>query len=153
MKKLQGKQQKFVDEYIKDLNATQAAIRAGYSKKTANRIASQNLSKVVIQLAIQAKQQELAAEDKIDALYIKEQAHYLFLQCAGKEPINKLVSTDSGYRSIEALEFNGPAANKALETLGKHVDIQAFKESVGISGTLDVRNDWHIHPTSSKTGE
>ena len=43
------KQERFCEEYIIDLNATQAAIRAGYSKKTANRIASQNLSKLDIQ--------------------------------------------------------------------------------------------------------
>jgi hypothetical protein len=41
---LTPKQQAFVEEYIVDLNGTQSAIRAGYSAKTANRIASQNLS-------------------------------------------------------------------------------------------------------------
>lgn len=51
--KLTPKQQLFVDEYIIDFNATQAAIRAGYSEKTANRIASRLLSKVDIQSAIQ----------------------------------------------------------------------------------------------------
>ena len=49
---LTAKQQRFVDEYLKDLNATQAAIRAGYSKKTANVIAAQNLSKLNIQSVI-----------------------------------------------------------------------------------------------------
>ncbi|MDY7559950.1 terminase small subunit [Pseudomonas sp. CCC3.2] len=49
---LTAKQQRFVDEYLKDLNATQAAIRAGYSKKTANVIAAQNLSKLNIQSEI-----------------------------------------------------------------------------------------------------
>ena len=39
----------FCKEYLIDLNATQACIRAGYSEKTANRIASENLSKLVIQ--------------------------------------------------------------------------------------------------------
>lgn len=53
---LTGKQDKFVTEYLKDLNATQAAIRAGYSKKTARIIAAQNLSKVNIQAAIEAGQ-------------------------------------------------------------------------------------------------
>lgn len=53
MAKLTPKQARFVKEYLIDLNATQAAIRAGYSKRTANRIASENLSKPVIQAAIQ----------------------------------------------------------------------------------------------------
>lgn len=46
------KQEMFCREYLIDLNATQAAIRAGYSAKTANRTASENLSKPDIQLRI-----------------------------------------------------------------------------------------------------
>ena len=52
MAKLTEKQQRFVDEYLIDLNATQAAIRAGYSVKTANEQGSQNLAKLSIQQAI-----------------------------------------------------------------------------------------------------
>ena len=44
--KLTAKQQRFCDEYLIDLNATQAAIRAGYSKKTAKQIGQQNLTKL-----------------------------------------------------------------------------------------------------------
>lgn len=51
---LTPKQQRFVDEYLIDLNATQAAIRAGYSAKTANEIGAQNLAKLSIQKAIEA---------------------------------------------------------------------------------------------------
>ena len=50
--KLTAKQARFVDEYLKDLNGTQAAIRAGYSVRTANRIATENLSKPVIAEAV-----------------------------------------------------------------------------------------------------
>lgn len=51
-RKLNAKQQRFVEEYLIDLNATQAAIRAGYSPKTATAIASENLSKPSISAAI-----------------------------------------------------------------------------------------------------
>ncbi|MFP6729148.1 MAG: terminase small subunit [Alphaproteobacteria bacterium] len=47
-----AKQQRFIDEYLVDLNATAAAIRAGYSAKTARQIASENLSKHYIQEAV-----------------------------------------------------------------------------------------------------
>ena len=50
---LTAKQQRFVDEYLIDLNATQAAIRAGYSKKTARSISNENLTKPDIQAAIE----------------------------------------------------------------------------------------------------
>lgn len=53
---LTPKQQRFVDEYLTDLNATQAAIRAGYSKKTAKVIACENLTKPYIAEAIQKAQ-------------------------------------------------------------------------------------------------
>lgn len=55
-KKLTAKQKLFADEYLVDLNATQAAIRAGYSKKTAQRIGSEILSKPLVQAEIQKRQ-------------------------------------------------------------------------------------------------
>lgn len=58
--KLTAKQERFVAEYLIDLNATQAAIRAGYSERTARQIGDQNLSKLDIQVAIQAAQQKNA---------------------------------------------------------------------------------------------
>ncbi len=63
-KKLTDKQKKFCEEYIVDLNATQAAIRAKYSPKTAQRIGSENLSKPLIDKEIQRLQAKL-----------REQAH------------------------------------------------------------------------------
>ena len=50
---LTAKQQRFVDEYLIDLNATQAAIRAGYSARTARSISNENLTKPDIQSAIE----------------------------------------------------------------------------------------------------
>lgn len=55
---LTDKQDMFCREYLIDLNATQAAIRAGYSEKTANRIGPENLSKLVVQNRIQELKNE-----------------------------------------------------------------------------------------------
>lgn len=52
------KQKKFCDEYLIDLNATQAAIRAGYSEKTAYSIGDENLRKPELQEYIQKRQKE-----------------------------------------------------------------------------------------------
>ncbi|QRO96142.1 terminase small subunit [Acinetobacter pittii] len=62
---LRGKQQRFVDEYLIDRNATQAAIRAGYSPKTAGSIGDENLKKPEIKKAIEAGEAELAERNKI----------------------------------------------------------------------------------------
>ncbi|MCL1872974.1 MAG: terminase small subunit [Clostridiales bacterium] len=65
MTRLTDKQKRFVLEYLVDLNATQAAIRAGYSAKTANRMGSENLSKPDIQVALQVRQAKLQSKLEI----------------------------------------------------------------------------------------
>ena len=65
--KLTDKQEKFCLEYLVDLNATQAAIRAGYSEKTANRIASEMLSKLDIQQKIQELKDKRSNRIEMDA--------------------------------------------------------------------------------------
>ena len=67
---LTAKQQRFVEEYLVDLNATQAAIRAGYSEKTAQQTGSENLSKPVIAeaIAIGRKAQSERTEITVDKI-------------------------------------------------------------------------------------
>jgi phage terminase small subunit len=62
---LTPKQQRFVDEYLLDLNATQAAIRAGYSAKTAGAVGHENLRKPEIADAIAGAQQKRSARTEI----------------------------------------------------------------------------------------
>lgn len=65
MPKLTPKQAKFVDEYLIDLNATQAAIRAGYSERTAYATGHENLRKPEIQEALTQRRQQLAESTEI----------------------------------------------------------------------------------------
>jgi phage terminase small subunit len=65
--KLNAKQLAFCQEYLIDLNATQAAIRAGYSAKTARQVAAENLTKPDIQTEVSRLIDERAARNKIDA--------------------------------------------------------------------------------------
>lgn len=65
MAKLTPKQKRFVEEYLVDLNATQAAIRAGYSSKTARQIGEQNLSKLDIQTEIQKAMKDRSTRTEI----------------------------------------------------------------------------------------
>lgn len=62
---LNAKQQRFVDEYLKDSNATQAAIRAGYSVKTANKAGPRLLVNVGIQKAVKKAQKSLSERTEI----------------------------------------------------------------------------------------
>jgi phage terminase small subunit len=70
MKKLTAKQQRFVDEYLIDLNATGAARRAGYSVKTADRIGPELLGKTWVAAAIADGKAERSERMKIDAAYV-----------------------------------------------------------------------------------
>ncbi len=65
MAKLTPKQQRFVEEYLIDLNATQSAIRAGYSAKTAQEIGSENLSKPMVAKAITEAQEKLSNKAQV----------------------------------------------------------------------------------------
>ena len=137
--KLTLKQRVFVNEYLKDCNATQAAIRAGYSTKTANRIASQNLSKLDIQHAIEIAKQERSERINIDADYVLNQIKE-FLDCSfGRIPIKKAVNIEGEMQSVEINEYNHSGVAKALELMGKHVNIQAYKDKQSIDGSFDTR--------------
>lgn len=63
--RLTDKQKRFITEYLVDLNATQAAIRAGYSAKTAQAIGTENLSKPLIQAALQEAMQKRSRRTEI----------------------------------------------------------------------------------------
>ncbi len=101
--KLTPKQQRFVEEYLVDLNATQAAIRAGYSKKTAGPIAAENLSKPIIQTAIQKAKAERSKRTSIDQNYVLENLKKLVERCMRED------------------DFNPAGANSALDKLARHV--------------------------------
>lgn len=79
MAKLTDKQKRFVDEYLKDLNATQAAIRAGYSEKTAGQIGEQNLKKLEIFAEIKRRQSDREKRTEITQdMVVKELARVAF---------------------------------------------------------------------------
>lgn len=113
---LNEKQKQFCEEYIIDLNGTQAAIRAGYSEKTANRIASENLSKLDIQeyiCELKNKRSERVrySQDELmrDILEVKN-------RCMQASPV---IDKDGNETGIWKFDSNG--ANKALDMLAKHV--------------------------------
>ena len=68
--KLTNKQALFVREYLVDLNATQAAMRAGYSKKTAHRIGAENMQKHAVTSAIQKHMDKRAEKIDITSEYV-----------------------------------------------------------------------------------
>lgn len=130
----------FVEEYIIDLNATQAAIRAGYSKKTAGQIGEQNLKKLEIQQAINEK----LAEKKEKLIMKQDEILERLTQQGRREATDyqvviteKPVTNEKGdVVAIEKLPeiVEVPTQNKdvikALETLGKYYVMWTDKQEI-----------------------
>lgn len=134
--KLTPKQEMFVLEYLKDLNATQAAIRAGYSQKTAQAIGAENLTKPLVKEAIDAAMAAREERTQIDADYVLRQAVKLHERCMQEiEPFRDRKGEhvhDEHGRPLYVFNANGAA--RALELIGKHVNIQAFQDNLNVTG-------------------
>lgn len=157
MRKLTPKQERFVEEYLIDLNATQAAIRAGYSPKTAAEIGYENLNKPQIRAHVDA---ELAARSRRTGLnqdrVLRELARLAFVNPVDVINTNnatvnpsateddtaailsirvKTMSTDNG--DMVEREVRMADKLKALELLGKHLGM--FSDKLKIDASMGVQ--------------
>lgn len=121
---LTPKQERFVGEYLIDYNATQAAVRAGYSEKTAHAIGYQNLQKPAIQQAIKA-----ALQRENDRLLISGEK---ILE--GLMDIAFAEGEDSGVKPAERM--------RALELLGKHLGLFMQKGEGTEPVTVVIEDDY-----------
>lgn len=126
--KLTTKQEMFCKEYLIDLNATQASIRAGYSVKTSYSIGNENLSKPDIQQRIQELMQERSQRVEYDADWVLKEA-------AKSYTYNTKPIYDSQGNEIMR---NAPAASKFLDMVGKHTSVKAFEKEVEVNNTINV---------------
>ena len=157
--KLTDKQERFCQEYVIDNNGKQAAIRAEYSEKTAENQASRLLSNAKVLLRIVELQQEISKKTQIDASYVRQR----HLDIDQMDVIDILTDDGSlksihawpkiwrqfvsGVELSELFEGQGddrkmigilkkikwPDKLKNLELLGKHVDIQAYREKTDVN--------------------
>ena len=141
--KLNDKQKLFVLEYLKDLNATQAAIRAGYSEKTAKQQGSRLLTNADILKQVEQAKAARQEAVKVDADYVLQQAVKLHERCMQEiSPVmvrqgKKMVPLiDDEGRQV--FQFNANGAAKGLDLIGKHISVQAFNEKKSV--TLDLES-------------
>ena len=129
--KLTKKQEMFCKEYLKDLNATQAAIRAGYSEKTAKDIASQNLAKLNISKRIQELMDKRSNKVEITANNVLESI------LRTRDTCEQYLLTEGEYgKEINNVALNGLTKNNEL--LGRHMKL--FTDKVEHSGTVDLNH-------------
>ncbi len=130
---LTAKQKRFCDEYLVDFNATQAAIRAGYSKKTAPVIGAENLKKPNVQTYIDERMAE--KESKLVATQ-DEVLQYLTSVLRGEQKEQTFKLVDVGVQEIAEISTSTKDRLKAAELLGKAYG--AFRDKVDVSGTIPV---------------
>ena len=134
---LTAKQQRFVDEYLKDLNATQAAIRAGYSNHSADSICHENLRKHEYEKALRSATQERSQRTAITQDYVLSGIVEVVERCRQVAPVldrsgeQILVETPTG-ELAPAFEFDAKNVLKGLELLGKHLNLFAEKDALDI---------------------
>lgn len=120
MAKLTAKQQRFCDEYLIDLNATQAAIRAGYSQRTAKQIGQENLTKPDIKEYIEKRMAEKEASLVADQAEVLK---YLTSVLRGQSQSEVVIVEGTGEGCSEARKMQKAPDEKerlkAAELLGK----------------------------------
>ena len=134
--KLTDKQKRFIEEYLIDLNATQAAIRAGYSERTAYSIGEENLKKPVIKQAIEDAQSNRSSRVQIT----QDDVIRMLIENIEKSSGTKQVvitqtrkSEDGEFVGDDVAQFvyEPSSVNKALELLGKHLGM--FKDKLDVT--------------------
>lgn len=130
---MNAKQKRFCDEYLTDCNATQAAIRAGYSQKTAYAAGSNNLKKPELREYIDKQLELLHSANIADS---KEVLEYLTSVMRGehKEQILQLVG--DGVQKIANIDVSAKERLKAAELIGKRYGL--FKENIDVAGAVPV---------------
>ena len=125
------KQERFVEEYLIDLNATQAAIRAGYSAKTAEQQGPRLLGNVGVQRAIQAAKSARAESTGLTARKVLDDIETIKRACMAtvKDQLGNVTMADP------------KAALKAAELEGKHLGIWVEKTEISGPGGAPVQID------------
>ena len=128
MAKLTERQRRFCEEYLIDGNASQAAIRAGYSKRNSTVVSTTLMKNPRVQALLKKLLDELHSAKVADAQEVLE---YLTSIMRGEQREQTLQLIGDGMQDITAIDVAAKDRLKAAELLGKRYGI--FKENVGVT--------------------
>ena len=129
-----AKQKRFCQEYLIDLNATQAAIRAGYSEKTAYSMGQQLLKKLETKKYIEQQLKQIKTEKIADAQEVLE---YLTSVMRGEQKEQVALLTGEGVQNLVQKDVSAKDRLKAAELIGKRYAL--FTEKVELQGETTVQ--------------
>lgn len=127
------RQRKFCDEYLISGNATDAAIKAGYSPKTAKQTGSENLAKPDLKAYIETELEKLHSAKIADA---EEVLQYLTSVMRGEHTEQVLKLAGDGFQTITDIDVSAKERIKAAELIGKRYSL--FTDKVGVEGAVPV---------------
>ena len=141
-----AKQKRFCEEYLVDCNATQAAIRTGYSKKTARAVGQRLLTNVDIKKYIEQQLQRLKTEKIADAQEVLE---YLTSVMRGEQKEQVALLTGEGVQNLVQKDVSAKDRLKAAELIGKRYAL--FTEKVELQGetTIQIVDDIPVEEGNS----
>ncbi len=128
------KQKRFCEEYLVDCNATQAAIRTGYSKKTARAVGQRLLTNVDIKKYIDQQLQKLKNEKIADAQEVLE---YLTSVMRGEQKEQVALLTGEGVQDLVQKDVSAKDRIKAAELIGKRYGL--FSEKLELQGETTIQ--------------
>lgn len=129
MPQLTPKQKKFISEYLIDLNATQAAIRAGYDPRSARQQGSRLLTKADIDAAVKKGMEKREKRNELSQDEVIQDLRELRDICMGRKALKVMTIVKNAREGtaepveVEGAMFEPASANKALELLGKHMNM------------------------------
>lgn len=127
------RQRKFCDEYLISGNATDAAIKAGYSPKTAKQTGSENLAKPDLKAYIETELEKLHSAKIADA---EEVMKYLTSVMRGEHTEQVLKLVGEGVQTVTDIDVSAKERLKAAELIGKRYGL--FTDKVGLEGAVPV---------------
>ncbi|WP_235420893.1 terminase small subunit [Jeotgalibacillus soli] len=143
--KFTDKQQMFIDEYLVDLNATQAAIRAGYSEKTAYSQGQRLLKKVEISARIEELKKTRADRLNLDAYWVLKRLMDISDRSMQAEPVLEWDPVEKMMVETGEYQFDSNGANRSTELIGKHLgmfkDNNNLNVNVGVQIVDDIPDD------------
>lgn len=130
---LNARQQAFVNFYAKGgfKNASEAAVKAGYSPKTADRIASRLLKNVEVKDAVESLRQPAKEEAIVDAAFVLRQLKDLALTCGQSVPLR---DPDTGE---ELLNLRGEVIYKKVDATGANAALKTLAQCLGVGKEKD----------------